>query len=163
MDVFRIFIPIWSPSSEFIDFIWSEGWFATYYYHESIVQVGFSSWIFIRLSWIKYHNWRRATLGFYVMKNSLSMDDWMSVDMVTGEWRMTGLLTMDFGGSVLCLYLFSHFSTCRGCGFGFIFLSGTYGWYLVRFTDLGCCGWKWSELWIYICNGLFKSEMRGTC
>ena len=90
----------------------------------------------------KYHSLQRVTLGVCVMKNSLSLDDSMSVDKFSGEWRVLGLFLMYGGGSLVCVSLCMSFSNGRGHGCRDTLWSGTDGWYLVRLTDLGWCGWK---------------------
>ena len=55
---------------------------------------------------------------------------------------MLGLFLMYGGGSVVCVSLCMCFSNGRGHGCRDTLWSGTDGWYLVRLTDLGWCGWK---------------------
>ena len=43
---------------------------------------------------------------------------------------------------LVCVSLFMSFSNVIGCGYGYTLLSGTYGWSLIRITNLSGCGWK---------------------
>ena len=106
------------------------------------MQVGFSSWIVIRQSCIKYHKRHRLPLGVYVIKNSLFLDDSISVDKVSGECRLVDLLLVYCGGVVLCVSFCRSFVNFIGCGCRSSPLSGEYGWSLIRLTYLGGCGSK---------------------
>ena len=79
----------------------------------------------------KYHSLQRVTLGVCVMKNSLSLDDSMSVDKFSGEWRVLGLFLMYGGGSVVCVSLCTSLIRVRVCGCREALYSGTYGWYFL--------------------------------
>ena len=63
----------------------------------------------------------------------------MSVDRVSGEWRMVFFLMMHGGGGVICVSLCRYLINARFCGFRDTMLSDIDGWYLVRLTDLGVC------------------------
>ena len=48
-------------------------------------------------------------------KNIISMDYSMSLDRVSGDWRVVGLLLMYGEGSVVCVSLCRYFSKVRVC------------------------------------------------
>ena len=98
------------------------------------MQVGFCSWVFISLGCIKYQRQWRISSGVYVMKNSFSLDDSMSLDTVSGEWSVVGLLMMDCRYGVVCVYLCGYFGNIMGCGYRDNMPIGKYGWSLVRIT-----------------------------
>ena len=62
--------------------------------------------------------------------------------MEIGECRVVGLLIIDGGGSVVCVSLCRSFSDIKVCGFRDTLSNSIDGWYLVRLTYLGHCGWK---------------------
>ena len=66
----------------------------------------------------------------------------MSVDRVSGEWRVADLFLMDGGSCVVSVSLCRYFSNVRVCSCRANITSGTDGWSLVRLTYLGECGWK---------------------
>ena len=74
---------------------------------------------------------------------------------------MLGLLMMYGGGGVVCFSLCRSLSNVRWYGCRATFLSGAYGWYLVRLTYLGGFGWKQVVLCISIFSGFFKCEIIG--
>ena len=108
-------IPGCAISYEFVAFILPERCLSSkeQFYWPSIIQVVFSYWIIIILSWFKYQRLWRVPLGLYVIINSLYLDDLMSVDRASGEWRVVGLLLTVGGGGGLCIYVCKFFSYGR--------------------------------------------------
>ena len=49
---------------------------------------------------------------------------------------------VDCGGGVLCVSLCRSFSDVKVCGCRSNLSSDTYGWYLVRLTNLDFLGWN---------------------
>ena len=66
----------------------------------------------------------------------------MSVDRVSGEWRVEYLLMMDGRGCGVCVNLCRSSINFRVCACWDTLSSSADVWSLVKLTDLGSFGWK---------------------